>query len=158
MPSTDPGPRDHLVTGLLVAELSGLSDDVRLEQPLDPAEAPERLARHAMEDSGGASARTTSPPTTRRSESTTSCASSRATTVRRQRWPSPPGCSTASRDVRRWGTSKRKTFELGTRPFTFLGPVSYVEHRGERPVAFTWRLASPMPEELFELARSVAAA
>lgn len=53
---------------------------------------------------------------------------------------------------------ERKTFELGTRPFTFLGPVSYVEHRGERPVAFTWRLASPMPEELFEVARSVAAA
>lgn len=52
----------------------------------------------------------------------------------------------------------RKTFELGTAPFTFLGPVSYVEHRGERPVAFTWRLALPMPEELFESARSVAAA
>jgi superfamily II DNA or RNA helicase/HKD family nuclease len=51
-----------------------------------------------------------------------------------------------------------RTFELGTQPFTFLGPVSYVEHRGERPVAFTWRLPSPMPEELFETARSVAAA
>ena len=53
---------------------------------------------------------------------------------------------------------ERKTFELGTRPFTFLGPVSYVEHRGEKPVAFTWRLPAPMPEELFEVARSVAAA
>jgi len=53
---------------------------------------------------------------------------------------------------------ERKTFELGTRPFTFLGPVEYVEHRGERPVAFTWRLPVPMPEELFEVARSVAAA
>jgi superfamily II DNA or RNA helicase len=53
---------------------------------------------------------------------------------------------------------ERRTFELGTSPFTFLGPVSYVEHRGERPVAFTWRLASPMPEELFEVSRSVAAA
>jgi hypothetical protein len=52
----------------------------------------------------------------------------------------------------------RKTFELGTRPFTFLGPVRYVDHRGERPVAFTWRLPEPMPEELFETARSVAAA
>jgi superfamily II DNA or RNA helicase/HKD family nuclease len=52
----------------------------------------------------------------------------------------------------------RKTFELGTRPFTFLGPVTYVDHRGERPVAFTWRLPAPMPEELFEIARSVAAA
>ncbi len=53
---------------------------------------------------------------------------------------------------------ERKTFELGTAPFTFLGPVSYVEHRGERPVAFTWHLSPPMPEELFESARSVAAA
>jgi hypothetical protein len=53
---------------------------------------------------------------------------------------------------------QRKTFELGTQPFTFLGPVTYVEHRGERPVAFTWRLPRPMPEELFEIARSVAAA
>jgi superfamily II DNA or RNA helicase/HKD family nuclease len=53
---------------------------------------------------------------------------------------------------------ERKTFELGTQPFTFLGPVSYVEHRGEKPVAFTWRLPIPMPEELFEIARSVAAA
>jgi hypothetical protein len=53
---------------------------------------------------------------------------------------------------------ERKKFELGTQPFTFLGPANYVEHRGERPVAFTWRLASPMPEEMFEIARSVAAA
>lgn len=53
--------------------------------------------------------------------------------------------------------NKRRS-ELGTQPFTFLGPVSYVDHRGERPVAFTWRLPVPMPEELFEVARSVAAA
>jgi hypothetical protein len=53
---------------------------------------------------------------------------------------------------------EHKTFELGTQPFTFLGPVTYVEHHGERPVAFTWRLPTPMPEELFEVARSVAAA
>jgi hypothetical protein len=52
----------------------------------------------------------------------------------------------------------RKRSELGTQPFTFLGPVSYVDHRGERPVSFTWRLPVPMPEELFEIARSVAVA
>jgi hypothetical protein len=51
-----------------------------------------------------------------------------------------------------------KTFELGTQPFWFLGPVTYVAHRGERPVAFTWRLPAPMPEAVFEVARSVAAA
>jgi len=53
---------------------------------------------------------------------------------------------------------ERKRSELGTAAFTFLGPVSYVEHKGERPVAFTWRLPEPMPESLFEAARSVAAA
>ena len=53
---------------------------------------------------------------------------------------------------------RHKTFELGTRPFTFLGPAEYVDHRGERPVAFTLRLPALMPEELFEVARSVAAA
>jgi len=53
---------------------------------------------------------------------------------------------------------ERRTFELGTQPFTFLGSADYVEHHGERPVAFTWRLPMPMPEALFETARSVAAA
>jgi hypothetical protein len=51
-----------------------------------------------------------------------------------------------------------KRFALGTQPFYFLGPVSYVEHRGERPVSFRWRLPRAMPEELFDVARSVAAA
>ena len=53
---------------------------------------------------------------------------------------------------------ERKRDELGTQPFYFLGPVSYVDHRGEKPVSFTWRLPQPMPEALFEVARSVAAA
>jgi hypothetical protein len=35
---------------------------------------------------------------------------------------------------------ERKRFELGTQPFYFLGPVEYVEHHGERPVTFSWRL------------------
>jgi len=53
---------------------------------------------------------------------------------------------------------ERKRDELGTQPFYFLGPVSYVDHRGEKPVSFTWRLPQPMSEALFEVARSVAAA
>jgi hypothetical protein len=48
MASTDPGPRDHLVTRALESELSALDAEVIDEQTLDPAEAPERLARHAM--------------------------------------------------------------------------------------------------------------
>ena len=53
---------------------------------------------------------------------------------------------------------EKKSFELGTMPFEFLGTVQYEGHEGERPVAFRWRLDSPMPEETFEVARSVAAA
>ncbi len=53
---------------------------------------------------------------------------------------------------------ERKQWELGTAPFTFLGPVRYAEHKGAQPVAFTWELPEPMPEALFEVARSVAAA
>jgi Domain of unknown function (DUF3427) len=45
-----------------------------------------------------------------------------------------------------------------TPPYVYLGPAQYVAHEGERPVAFTWHLESPMPEELFERARTVAAA
>jgi Domain of unknown function (DUF3427) len=45
-----------------------------------------------------------------------------------------------------------------TPPYVYLGPAGYVSHEGERPVAFTWQLESPMPEELFERARSLAAA
>lgn len=53
---------------------------------------------------------------------------------------------------------ERRSFELGTMPFEFLGPARYESHQGERPVAFKWRLLSPMPEETFEVARSVAVA
>lgn len=42
-------------------------------------------------------------------------------------------------------------------PFTLLGPVSFVEARGERPLEITWRLDEPMPEALLEVARLVAA-
>ena len=52
----------------------------------------------------------------------------------------------------------RKTLPHGaTAPYVFAGPLDYVSHERERPVSFTWRLKSPMPEALFEVARSVAA-
>lgn len=46
--------------------------------------------------------------------------------------------------------------EFGAAPFLCLGQASYVEHRGERPIAITWRLHQPMPGETFQIA-SVAA-
>ncbi|MDP3968006.1 MAG: DUF3427 domain-containing protein [Nocardioides sp.] len=45
---------------------------------------------------------------------------------------------------------------FGTAPYLHLGPATYVDHRGERPIAITWRLATPTPAEFFSTA-SVAA-
>jgi superfamily II DNA or RNA helicase/HKD family nuclease len=35
------------------------------------------------------------------------------------------------------------------RAFWFLGPATYVRHQGERPMAVTWRLATPLSGDLF---------
>ncbi len=48
MAATDPGPRDHLITRALDRDLAAIARDLLEESPLDAAEAPERLARHAM--------------------------------------------------------------------------------------------------------------
>ena len=40
----------------------------------------------------------------------------------------------------------------GPAPFLCLGPASYVSHRGERPIAITWRLRHPMPAGVFRRA------
>ncbi|HEY3002244.1 MAG TPA: DUF3427 domain-containing protein, partial [Kribbellaceae bacterium] len=48
------------------------------------------------------------------------------------------------------------TDDLGAVPFLCLGPASYVERRGERPIAITWRLHRPMPAEIFTTASVVA--
>ena len=34
--------------------------------------------------------------------------------------------------------------------FCFLGPVRYATHEGDRPIAVTWQLETPMPASLFE--------
>jgi hypothetical protein len=46
--------------------------------------------------------------------------------------------------------------ELGAAPFLCLGQASYVDHRGERPIAITWRLHRPMPADTFVRASVVA--
>jgi Domain of unknown function (DUF3427)/Helicase conserved C-terminal domain len=35
------------------------------------------------------------------------------------------------------------------RAFWFLGPATYVQHHGERPMAVTWKLATPLSGDLF---------
>lgn len=47
------------------------------------------------------------------------------------------------------------SFFLFVRPdpdssFAFLGPVTYESHTGDRPIAITWRLATPMPAVLYD--------
>ena len=52
--------------------------------------------------------------------------------------------------------SRNKDSAGRTVPFTFLGPVTYVEHSGERPIAILWRLHRPMPLDFFSQAKVVA--
>lgn len=50
-----------------------------------------------------------------------------------------------------------KVTELGSgAPYLFLGQADYVEHRGERPIAITWRLRTLIPASVFETAKVVA--
>jgi hypothetical protein len=35
------------------------------------------------------------------------------------------------------------------RAFWFLGPATYVSHEGEKPMAVTWKLQTPLPGDLF---------
>jgi len=45
---------------------------------------------------------------------------------------------------------RQKETEFGKgAPYVFLGRASYVSHTGDRPIAITWRLSSPMPADLF---------
>jgi hypothetical protein len=46
----------------------------------------------------------------------------------------------------------RSTEWAGPRPFRCLGPVEYVSHQGERPIAITWRLRHPMSVDAFRAA------
>ena len=51
----------------------------------------------------------------------------------------------------------QKVTEYGSgAPYLFLGEADYVEHRGERPIAITWRLRTPMPAADFAVASVVA--
>src|SRR5690606_3514003 len=43
----------------------------------------------------------------------------------------------------------RSAGELGTEPYTYLGPAELDTYSGERPIAITWTLQTAMPLELF---------
>lgn len=46
--------------------------------------------------------------------------------------------------------------EIGAAPFFCVGQASYVEHRGEKPIAITWRLHRTLPGDIFRRASAVA--
>jgi superfamily II DNA or RNA helicase/HKD family nuclease len=50
----------------------------------------------------------------------------------------------------------RSTGWGGGAAYQCLGPVSYMSHEGERPIAITWRLQQPMPVDAFRVASIVA--
>jgi Domain of unknown function (DUF3427) len=54
--------------------------------------------------------------------------------------------------VREYRTSRFGT----TMPYMALGPATYVQHEGSRPMVITWRLHTAMPAELVEDARVAA--
>ena len=41
-------------------------------------------------------------------------------------------------------------------PYTYLGPMDYVSHRGERPIGIDWKLRVPMLEDVMTLAGAAA--
>ena len=53
-------------------------------------------------------------------------------------------------------TRQHRVDDLGTVPYTFLGPASYVSHQGDRPIAITWKLHHPMPSDVYVGASVVA--
>jgi superfamily II DNA or RNA helicase/HKD family nuclease len=46
--------------------------------------------------------------------------------------------------------------DFGTSPYLFLGPATYMDHSGDRPIAITWRLEYPMPADFFNHASAIA--
>lgn len=49
-----------------------------------------------------------------------------------------------------------KRNEMGTIPYTFVGPVTYVTHNGSRPMSITWKLEKPISaKEVITLGRNV---
>ncbi|MDQ2788983.1 MAG: DUF3427 domain-containing protein, partial [Actinomycetota bacterium] len=83
-------------------------------------------------------------------------------------WESQSGTTVASKTGQRYLTHRdngsavllftrpQKSSAFGTgAPYLFLGEADYIEHRGERPIAITWHLRTPMPAADFAVASVV---
>ncbi|MEV1330920.1 DUF3427 domain-containing protein [Micromonospora costi] len=47
--------------------------------------------------------------------------------------------------------------DLGAPAYLYAGPMTYQEHTGERPMRILWRLAHPLPADVYAAARAIAA-
>ena len=53
--------------------------------------------------------------------------------------------------------ARHRKHEAGrTAPYMCLGAADYVAHQGSRPIAITWRLRRPMPEDFYREAKLAA--
>jgi superfamily II DNA or RNA helicase/HKD family nuclease len=53
--------------------------------------------------------------------------------------------------------TKEADGDLGVPPYLYAGPMSYVEHAGDRPMRILWKLTRPLPADVFHAARVAAA-
>ncbi|MBL7262141.1 DUF3427 domain-containing protein [Paractinoplanes lichenicola] len=65
-----------------------------------------------------------------------------------------PAASPTGQRYQRHATMNRRILlfaraRADERAFWFLGPATYVSHEGERPMAITWRLETPLSGDLF---------
>ncbi len=83
-------------------------------------------------------------------------------------WESQSGTSVASPTGQRYVTQRSNGSEVllyvrgskvwefgGGAPYLLLGDADYVEHRGERPIAVTWKLRREMPPQVLQESRAV---
>lgn len=126
-PDVDWGLHELLVTRRLQEQLDravGMEGFESEVGEVDDADAPHVMARHVHQLTQRALSGERDPP------STTSASS-----------------PTGQRYIR--GESTKLLFvreeangQFGTAPYVFVGPVEYVSHEGDRPIAFTWQTMS----------------
>jgi hypothetical protein len=46
--------------------------------------------------------------------------------------------------------------DLGVPPYLYAGEMSYVRHTGDRPMQIVWKLARPLPADVFHSAQVAA--